>query len=220
MKPPELLEPASTPQPQGRYFEKSLSDFVHDVASGAAIRHLIDKGYSISQIEKELNYPVPRKRLLETVWEHQINSGIIISIKNGIISGNTKGEIKYQEKICIKDPAALSKKLRKILSEYGEENVYVYCPCKRWLGDAKNSGIIFKCPTLTSRERDYIAEIPWGSTAASYHTREETPCDDTAFVDGTVFGTGTEFYHRLNSRMFEIVLELGAFGEELKIIAL
>ena len=35
-----------------KYFEAALSDFVFDVAAGGAIRHLVDRGYSVEQMMK------------------------------------------------------------------------------------------------------------------------------------------------------------------------
>ena len=39
------------------YFEAALSDFAFDVAAGGAIRHLVDRGYSVGQIVKETVLP-------------------------------------------------------------------------------------------------------------------------------------------------------------------
>jgi len=44
-------------EPKQEYFKKSLSDFTFDMASGGAIRHLADRGYTVEQIgnlEKKL----------------------------------------------------------------------------------------------------------------------------------------------------------------------
>ena len=50
-----------------KYFDEALSDFVHDAASGGAIRHLVDLGYSLTQIMQALSYPTPRERVQKTV---------------------------------------------------------------------------------------------------------------------------------------------------------
>lgn len=49
------------------YFEEALSDFVQNFAYGDAIRHLVDKGYTVDRIEKEFQYPVSRERLEKIV---------------------------------------------------------------------------------------------------------------------------------------------------------
>lgn len=166
--------------PRKRYFENALSDFVYDMASGANIRHLVDRGYSISQIKEKLDYPAPKERLQESVWRHMLETGLVV--------------LDFSEKcshdIEVKSRAGFLESVRKIFSEYGEENVYVYCTCEKWIGGGRGS--VFKCKSLTSRERDYITELPW-------------PEDDG-------------LCHRLNGKMLEIITELAENGEEIKIV--
>ena len=40
-------------------FKQSLNNFINDFASGDAIRHLADKGYTVAQIVGMLDYPIP-----------------------------------------------------------------------------------------------------------------------------------------------------------------
>ena len=61
------------------YFQKALSDFVYDVASGGAIRHLTDLGYTVKQIQERLDYPTPYERIQKTVWRHLLDTGVIAS---------------------------------------------------------------------------------------------------------------------------------------------
>ena len=42
----------------GDSFNRALSDFTHDVASGGAIRHLVNHGYDAERIKREFNYPL------------------------------------------------------------------------------------------------------------------------------------------------------------------
>ena len=63
----------------GDSFNRALSDFTHDVASGGAIRHLCDKGYTVSQIMKMLDYPTPRERVEKTFTRHLSESGTLLS---------------------------------------------------------------------------------------------------------------------------------------------
>ena len=62
-----------------KYFEEALSNFVHDVASGGAIRHLVESGYSVNQIMERLDYPTPRERVEKTVYQYMTESGILLS---------------------------------------------------------------------------------------------------------------------------------------------
>ena len=45
------------------FFNQALADFTFDVACGAAIRHLMDSGYSAEQIHNRLDYPVSIDRI-------------------------------------------------------------------------------------------------------------------------------------------------------------
>ena len=60
-------------------FASALSDFTHDMASGGAIRHLADHGYTVSQISKHLDYPTSRERIIKTYTRHLIEKGILFS---------------------------------------------------------------------------------------------------------------------------------------------
>lgn len=59
-------------------FNKALSNFTQDFASGDAIRHLTDLGYSIPEIRNKLDYPTPIEKIKEIVWNHLVSKGIIV----------------------------------------------------------------------------------------------------------------------------------------------
>lgn len=137
-----------------RYFEEALSDFTHDVASGRAIRHLVDLGYTTVQIMERLDYPTPRGRVEQTVYRYMKETGIIITELP-----RTQEERKL---IVLKEQtmAGLSRYLRTKAEQNGEENSFMSCPF----------GMIYKerevrmrrlLAPLTTRERDYILGIPW-----------------------------------------------------------
>lgn len=44
------------------YFKSALSDFTYEAASGGAIRHLADLGYTVKQISGQLSFPTPLDR--------------------------------------------------------------------------------------------------------------------------------------------------------------
>ena len=47
------------------FFKSALADFTFEAASGGAIRHLADLGYTVKQITEQLSFPTPcecRKR--------------------------------------------------------------------------------------------------------------------------------------------------------------
>ena len=59
------------------YFSKALSNFTNDIASGDAIRHLADLGYTVNEIHDRLDFPTPHSRIADTVWKHYIDMGVI-----------------------------------------------------------------------------------------------------------------------------------------------
>ena len=63
---------------EGKYFQKALADFTHQVASGGAIRHLTDLGYTVKQIMDRLDYPTSFERVQMGVWERLIESGVVL----------------------------------------------------------------------------------------------------------------------------------------------
>lgn len=156
------------------YFEEALSDFVYDVASGKAIRHLVDRGYTTEQIMRQLDFPSPRARVEATVYRYMLESGILLE--------TLPVPEDEMEKITLKHPAEreLIRFLRKLLEEDGEENSYVACMFGTIRRDRERRiGQMFGC--LTGREREYLLGIPWPMRV---------------------------IYHRLNSRMFEIGVQL------------
>lgn len=52
------------------YFEEALSNFTKDFAYGGAIRHLVDRGYTVDQIIKEFNYPISRETIEKIANQH------------------------------------------------------------------------------------------------------------------------------------------------------
>ena len=65
-------------EPKQEYFKKSLSDFTFDMASGGAIRHLADRGYTVEQIVKMLDFPTPYDRVQQTVWKYFLDKGTVL----------------------------------------------------------------------------------------------------------------------------------------------
>lgn len=137
-----------------KYFEAALSDFMFDVAAGGAIRHLVDRGYSVEQITKDLDYPVPRAKVEKAVYRYMTESGILLE-RLPEESSHTS-IVLLKERIREKIPQALVS----CVEEYGEEKVYMECPFGQWRKDDEPKlHQVIAC--LTSREQEYILGIPW-----------------------------------------------------------
>ena len=137
-----------------RYFEEALSDFTHDVASGRAIRHLVDLGYTTSQIMQRLDYPTPRTRVEQTVYRYMKENGILLS---ELPEAQEKRKLLVVEK---RTPAALAGCLRALIDKNGEENSYISCPFGTIYRD-REVRMQRMLEPLTGREREYILGIPW-----------------------------------------------------------
>jgi hypothetical protein len=135
------------------YFEEALSDFTHDVASGRAIRHLVDLGYTTDQIMKRLDYPTPRARVEQTVYRYMKESGILLT---DLPEQQEWKKIVPREKTL----AGLSKCLRDRVDRNGEENSYISCPFGTIYRDREARMKRMLAP-LTTREQEYILGIPW-----------------------------------------------------------
>lgn len=136
------------------YFEAALSDFVFDVAAGGAIRHLVDRGHSVEQIMKELDYPVPRAKVEKAVYRHLTESGILI---DQLPSEDGKMRIHLLQE---KDSRKLYEAMTRYIEEYGIENSYMECPFGKWMKNDENKLLqVLSC--LTSREQEYILGIRW-----------------------------------------------------------
>lgn len=169
---------------KGGYFQVALSDFMFDVAAGGAIRHLTDRGHSVEQIMKELDYPVARSKVEKAVFRHLVESGILMS---GLPKEDEKMQILHLRTDVEKDRNKFRAALVKHIEKYGETNSYMECPFGLWMkNDEKKLHKVME--VLTSREKEYILGICWEHKM---------------------------MYHRLNDRMREIGMKLGAdTGEE------
>lgn len=137
-----------------RYFEDALSDFIHEMASAGAIRHLVDAGYSVEQIMDELDYPTPRERVEQTVYRYMTESGILLAELPVVTEAMRRCVLKAPS---IKE---LSNILQEKIHTNGEENSYVSCPFGMYMQDGTEV-LREQLSCLTKREQEYIFGIHW-----------------------------------------------------------
>lgn len=137
------------------YFEAALSDFVYDAASGRAIRHLVQCGYTTEQIMHLLNYPTPRYKVEKTVYRYLKETGVIVT--------QFPISLDQMQSVVIKCPSEdkLYCKLKQYIQENGQENSYLSCPF-----GIMDTNILLS--PLTLREKEYILGIAWESFVV-YH---------------------------------------------------
>lgn len=192
------------------YFRSALSDFTFEAASGGAIRHLADLGYTVKQITEKLTYPTPYERVRKTVWKHLSDTGVVLtrepeqsagqgkaaytvehskygkaSFRLEAVSSDASEPIhwkkrRYSEEQC----GPLAAYLANRCSANGENDSYISCDFGvRGVRDSAQYQAAMQ--TLNERQREYIQGLLW----------EDKVC-----------------YHRLDQRMREIIVKLYSNG--------
>lgn len=73
-----------------KYFKEALKEFTYDVASGGAIEHLANLGYTPSQIHGMLDFPTPLERVKETYYKWCVKNKIIVEDESEFSRGLSK----------------------------------------------------------------------------------------------------------------------------------
>lgn len=189
------------------YFKNALSDFTFEVASGGAIRHLADLGYTVSQITERLTFPTAFERVQKTVWRHFLDTGILRLEEPG--SGEKQERFDYVREYDqygkasfrrvsvevgeLKDPVlwrersfqpegegAFADFLVGKCRENGQENAYVSCDFRAKIKKEQTSpGMLNQI--LNKQQWEYLQGLPWPESIV---------------------------YHRLNNQMQNILIRL------------
>ena len=151
---------------ENKYFNQALSNFVHDMASGEAIRHLADLGYTVEHIVQELDYPTPKERVARTVWDYYVEKGIILLVEP---SENPVVEQVTYEKQTGRYGAVHFIEKRKMV----DNPIKKYLPCdfgrQRYQDE---SAFMEKLNLLWKSDREYISGLPWPLKRV-YHVADE-----------------------------------------------
>ena len=192
------------------YFRNALSDFTYEAASGGAIRHLADLGYTTKQIAEKLSFPTPYERVRKTVWQQLIDTQVVLTQEPG--NGKQRGKAAYEvvhdkygrtsfrmeavtadssEPICWKERryneeacGSLALYLADRCSVNGEDKAYISCDFGlHSVRESEKYAVAMHI--LNQRQREYIEGLLW----------ENRIC-----------------YHRLDQRMREIIVKLYSGG--------
>lgn len=191
------------------FFQNALSNFTHEVASGGAIRHLTDLGYTVKQISERLDFPTPFERVQRQVWERLLETETVLTEEPGSSHKKKADYVREYDKYgrasfrrVVETPAELSVAhwrdlemdgrgketvrsfLEKKIDENGEKHSYAAC---EFVLLARREPQQFQAilQVLDERQREYVEGLPW---------------------------EGKRVFHRLDSRMLEIVLQLSVKG--------
>ena len=147
-------------------FQSALSNFVSDFASGGAIRHLADLGYTVTEIMGKLSFPTPKERIAREVWAHYLETGKICMEKPK--AGDVLRKVHY-----VKEQNAYgTMSLRRVTEEIPMPEVqYIACEFGRMLYRDRES-ILKRAEALSKREREYLLDLPWPLESV-WHVKDE-----------------------------------------------
>lgn len=138
-----------------KMFNKALSNFTYDVASGDAIRHLVDNDYTVRQISEMLDYPTPYNRIQQIVWDYMVQKGDIL-LENPV----DKKQESYEYVREYDEFGHAS--FRRVKKQCDEKDISDYIVCdfgklKYQNENAFNDALA----KLDSLDKEYIEGIPW-----------------------------------------------------------
>ena len=148
-----------------KYFKKALADFTLDFASGDAIRALADKGYSVTEIHKRLDFPTPVEKIRDTVWKHYIDTGVILLEEPS--DNSPKKRVTYEK---VQDSLGRTS-FKQVIVEDEDVKEYVELDFgKRIYKDRK--AFEKSLDALSSEDKQYILDLPWPLTNV-WHVKNE-----------------------------------------------
>jgi len=192
-----------------KYFKHALKKFTFDVASKGAICHLSDRGFTVDQIMKNLDFPTPYDCVQQTVWEHFLDTGVILlkepgqeglqeiyayvtdydaygrsSFRRVTVSATSTKAICWKELKCGRLDYS---RLEELCAANGEEMCYVSCDFglrsrrepEQFLKDVQG---------LEADEREYVLGLPWERKPV-YHRLDQRMRNIVARLYGQVFFT-------------------------------
>ncbi len=63
---------------QNSFFAKALHNFTMHAAAGDSVRHLTDRGFTLSQIKETLSFPAPEEYIAKVMWKRLIETHKVI----------------------------------------------------------------------------------------------------------------------------------------------
>lgn len=148
------------------FFDQGLSNFMHDFASGGAIRHLADLGLTVTEIRERLLFPTPKERVAKIVWEHYLQTGKILLEEPK--AGKVVQKVSY-----VKDYGAYGKVSMRQVTEEVPLPQEEYFPCDYGIRLYQNrEKLMEEMGVLSERERQYLLDLPW-PLAVVWHVADD-----------------------------------------------
>ena len=147
-------------------FNRTLTNFVHDFASGEAIDHLADRGFTVTEIAAQLSFPTKKERVAERVWKHYLEKGILSTEEPQ--SGGTVKKVSY-----VQDHGKYGRVSMRQVVEEVELPAQEYAACsfgKELYRDRE--AFEKKLDVLSAKDREYILDLPWPLQTV-WHVKDE-----------------------------------------------
>ena len=198
---------------ENRYFQKALSDFMYESASGGAIRHLADSGYTVRRIVENLDFPTPYERVQKAVWEHLIRQGTILLEKPGrsaqkesvsyVREYDQYGKASFRRIVVQEEGEKVTDWSIKALgsNEWTAEDLAVLLRHKRDSNGQEHACVSFDFGLASRKEPEKYE--------AMLSALEE---DQREYVSGLPW-EGRRVYHKLNFRGMEMLIQLYEAGQ-------
>ncbi len=147
-------------------FAKALGNFINDFACGDDIRHLADRGFTVAEIAKEIDYPMTEEKIAEIVWQHYVDMGKICLGKPEETDYIVK--VTYEKVQGKYGRMSMKKVVTRIPVEKKE---YVECDFgKRMYKD--KTRFLADLEVLDGKDREYILGLSWPLKTV-YHEADE-----------------------------------------------
>lgn len=197
------------------YFQNALSNFTHDVASGGAIRHLTDLGYTTRQVMERLDFPTPFVRVQKEVWQRLLDTEVILTEEPGSAKREKVSYVREYDKYG-------KASFRRVVEQDGENGEGIAWRRQNLSGKARDAvmGLMRAKAAENGEDFSYVA-CDFGLLAAREPERFQELLltldgEFREYIEGLPWERH-RVYHRLNGRMLKIWLSLweneGCFGE-------
>ncbi|MCM1127180.1 MAG: hypothetical protein NC429_12000 [Lachnospiraceae bacterium] len=183
------------------YFRNALSDFAFENASGGAIRHLADLGYTIKQITAQLAFPTPYAKVQQTVWEHLLDTKVIRLTEPGNGDDAEKADF-------IKEYDKYGKaSFRKVTHPSGRQTAVCWIETEFNPSDSFSDYLRQKLTANCSSDAYVSCDFGIMEPALWEQLRKELNERQAEYLQGLPWVRQT-CYHILDSRMMEILIRL------------
>ena len=139
-----------------------MSDLDYDVASGGAIRHLADLGYTVKQIQEKLAFPTPYERIRNTVWKHLLDTGVIFREN----PAGAEEKVEYVREYNQYGKASFRRVTMPVSPSESRESCLLCCFGPLKMKDPERFKEVLGA--LEREQAEYIEGLPWGTERVFY----------------------------------------------------